>query len=288
MLDMVEGCVLVGWMTVVEVKKKKFNSLHDSIMPYIAENLRPYVTWPPIWSRGDWGQSQFQLGGDDESTHQIPSNGLLFSTFYHFPYTADPLTSTAPTWPFPTIVWTFAQSPPTMPYTHHTISPVPCRTTLLMGNPVITLPRKFSSTTGKPGQRWTMPIPWRISSLNRMMLSIALEPYLLLRTSHSPIFLPVLHQQQYHHKDMQRKLNKHCHAHWHRQYLVRSHSSAQLSPLAVHLVPHNSLIQTHQSRGYQLQQVIQAAPWSVEPRKSNNLYLTPSTNHFRLPFTQTY
>ena len=30
----------------------------------------------------------------DESTHQILSYGLLFSTFYHFPYTADPLTST--------------------------------------------------------------------------------------------------------------------------------------------------------------------------------------------------
>ena len=32
----------------------------------------------------------------DKSTHQIPSNGLLFSTFYHFPYTADPPTSTVP------------------------------------------------------------------------------------------------------------------------------------------------------------------------------------------------
>ena len=31
---------------------------------------------------------------------RIPSNGLLFLTFYHFPYTADPLTSTPPTWPF--------------------------------------------------------------------------------------------------------------------------------------------------------------------------------------------
>ena len=48
-------------------------------------------------SRGDWGQSQFQLGGDDESTHQIPFNGLLFSTFYHFSYTADLPTSTTPT-----------------------------------------------------------------------------------------------------------------------------------------------------------------------------------------------
>ena len=40
--------------------------------------------------------------GIDESTHQIPSNGLLFLTFYHFPYTPDPLTSTTPTWPSPT------------------------------------------------------------------------------------------------------------------------------------------------------------------------------------------
>ena len=64
--------------------------------------------------------------GTDESTHQILSYGLPFSTFYHFPYTADPLTSTAPMRPSLTIAWTFAQSPPTIPYTHHTISPVPC------------------------------------------------------------------------------------------------------------------------------------------------------------------
>ena len=33
----------------------------------------------------------------DESTHQILSYGLLFLTFYRFPYTAGPPTSTAPT-----------------------------------------------------------------------------------------------------------------------------------------------------------------------------------------------
>ena len=60
--------------------------------------------------------------GADESTHQILSYGLLFSTFYHSPYTADPLTSTTSTWPSPTIT----QSPPTIPYTHRTIGPVPC------------------------------------------------------------------------------------------------------------------------------------------------------------------
>src|SRR5580698_6426775 len=76
-------------------------------MPYIAENLRLYVTRPPVRSRGDWGQSQFQLGGDDESTHQILSYGLLFLTFYCFPYTAGPPTSTAPTRPSPTIARTF-------------------------------------------------------------------------------------------------------------------------------------------------------------------------------------
>ena len=54
---------------------------------------------PPIRSHGDWGQSQFQLGGDDESTHQILSYGLLFLTFYHFPFTTGPPTSTAPTRP---------------------------------------------------------------------------------------------------------------------------------------------------------------------------------------------
>ena len=59
--------------------------------------------------------------GIDESTHQIPSNGLLFSNFYHFPCTTDPPTSTAPTQPFPTIT----RSPSTIPYTHRTISPVP-------------------------------------------------------------------------------------------------------------------------------------------------------------------
>ena len=81
---------------VVEVKKKKFNSLCGSIALYIAKNLQPYVTRPATQSRGDWGQSQFQLGGDDESTYQILSYGLLFSTFYHFLYTADPPTCTTP------------------------------------------------------------------------------------------------------------------------------------------------------------------------------------------------
>ena len=70
-------------------KEKELSRLHEAIVPYIAKNLQPYITRPPIRSCGDWGQSQFQLWGDDESTHQIPSNGLLFLTFYHFPYTAD-------------------------------------------------------------------------------------------------------------------------------------------------------------------------------------------------------
>ena len=67
----------------------------------------------------------------DESTHQILSYGLLFSTFSCFPYTAGPLTSIAPMQPSPTIVWTFAWSPPTIPYTHHTIGPVPRRRPLI-------------------------------------------------------------------------------------------------------------------------------------------------------------
>ena len=57
----------------------------------------------------------------DECTHQIPSNSLLFLTFYHFPYATDPPTSTVPMRPFPTI----ARSPSTIPYTHRTIGPVP-------------------------------------------------------------------------------------------------------------------------------------------------------------------
>ena len=44
-----------------------------------------------------------QMDGD-ESTYQIPSNGLLFLTFYHFPYTAGPPTSTTPMRPSPTIM----------------------------------------------------------------------------------------------------------------------------------------------------------------------------------------
>ena len=67
----------------------------------------------------------------DESTHQIPSNGLLFSTFYHFPYTAGPPTSTALMRPSPTITQAFVRSPSTIPYTHCTISPVPCRRLLI-------------------------------------------------------------------------------------------------------------------------------------------------------------
>ena len=108
-------------------KEKEVNRLCEVIVPYIAQNLQPYIMRPPIRSRGDWGQSQFQLGGDDESTHQILSYGLLFLTFYHFPYTADPLTSTVLTQPFLTITQTFVQSPSTIPYTHCTIGPVPCR-----------------------------------------------------------------------------------------------------------------------------------------------------------------
>ena len=57
----------------------------------------------------------------DESTYQILFYGLLFSTFYYFLYTADPLTCVTPMQPFATFTW----SPPTIPYTHHTISLVP-------------------------------------------------------------------------------------------------------------------------------------------------------------------
>ena len=51
----------------------------------------------------------------DESTHQIPSNDVVFLTFYHFPYTTEPPTSTMLMQPSPTIVQSFAQSPPTIP-----------------------------------------------------------------------------------------------------------------------------------------------------------------------------
>ena len=58
---------------------------------------------------------------DDESAHQILSYGLLFLTFYHFPHTTDPLTCTTPR-----LARTFAWSPLTIPYTHHTIGLAPC------------------------------------------------------------------------------------------------------------------------------------------------------------------
>ena len=70
-----------------------------------------------------WGNAQLKIiDSDDESTHQILSYGLLFLTFYCFPYTAGP-----PTWPFPAFAW----SPPTIPYTHRTIGPVPRRRPLI-------------------------------------------------------------------------------------------------------------------------------------------------------------
>ena len=84
---------------------------------------------PPLsqfWIYCSFLTSPLEFVCTDESTHQILSNGLLFSTFYHFPYTADPPTCTTPMRPSPTFVWTFTQSPLTIPYTHHTISPVPC------------------------------------------------------------------------------------------------------------------------------------------------------------------
>ena len=67
--------------------------------------------------RGWWALFIWKFCASDESTHQIPSNALLFLTFYHFPYTADPPTSAVPMWPSPTIT----RSPLTIPYTssHH-------------------------------------------------------------------------------------------------------------------------------------------------------------------------
>ena len=46
MFDILAGWVLIGFAMfwVVGVKKKNFNRLRDVIMPYITENLQPYVT----------------------------------------------------------------------------------------------------------------------------------------------------------------------------------------------------------------------------------------------------
>ena len=49
-------------------------------------------------------QKAYLTENSDESTHQILSYGLLFSTFYHFPYTADPPTWTTLTQPSVTFV----------------------------------------------------------------------------------------------------------------------------------------------------------------------------------------
>ena len=67
----------------------------------------------------------------DEFTHQILSYGLLFSTFYRFPYTAGPPTFTALMRPSLTFMRRFARSLPTIPYTHRTIGPVPRRRPLI-------------------------------------------------------------------------------------------------------------------------------------------------------------
>ena len=71
------------------------------------------------------GPSSESINNADESGHQILSYGLLFSTFYHFPYTTDPPTHTKPTRPFMALKWTFARLSSTIPYTHRTIGPAP-------------------------------------------------------------------------------------------------------------------------------------------------------------------
>ena len=55
-----------------------------------------------VFRTGAGGSGTMESG--DEFTHQILSYGLLFLTFYRFPYTAGPPTSTAPTRPSPTFV----------------------------------------------------------------------------------------------------------------------------------------------------------------------------------------
>ena len=88
------GWVLVGFAMfwVVGVKEKEVNRLCDAIEPYHTENLWPYIMQPPIQSHHDWGQSQFQLGGDDESAHQILSYfwlSIIFLTpqiLWHAPH----------------------------------------------------------------------------------------------------------------------------------------------------------------------------------------------------------
>ena len=78
-----------------------------------------------------------QFRTSDESTPQILSYGLLFLTFYHFPYTADPLTCTMLMQPYTTFAW----SPSTIPYTHCTISLAPhCRSFIWLMDHIVLFP----------------------------------------------------------------------------------------------------------------------------------------------------
>ena len=85
------------------------------------------LSFGPMWEMAQ----PVAFDSADEFTQQILSYGLLFLTFYRFPYTAGPPTSTAPTRPSPTFARTFARSLPTIPYTHRTIGPVPHRRPLI-------------------------------------------------------------------------------------------------------------------------------------------------------------
>ena len=92
------------------------------LVPHLTSNASYFISLLVMGS--------FQENGD-EFTQQILSYGLLFLTFYCFPYTAGPPTSTAPMQPSPTFMRTFAQLLPAIPYTHRTIGPVPRRRPLI-------------------------------------------------------------------------------------------------------------------------------------------------------------
>ena len=61
------------------------------LMPHVHRHRLPCHPYLSILhSQCDWGQSLFQLRGDDEPPHQICSYTLLFSLFLHFLYITDP------------------------------------------------------------------------------------------------------------------------------------------------------------------------------------------------------
>ena len=98
-------CVVQNWCPKSVINQFRYlclclRSLSRCTAP--ADNLDSERYPPHSKEHTELISAEFELGQlwdeyGDESTHQILPYGLLFSSFYRFPYTAGPLTSTAPT-----------------------------------------------------------------------------------------------------------------------------------------------------------------------------------------------